>query len=76
MQKWQYYEVEINVGGFKDNAVGALLSPDGNHQRQREEYAILIAKLGLEGWELVTNIYRVEPGNKQKMNLFFKRPIE
>jgi hypothetical protein len=79
MQKWEYAEVEITIGGPLSgiSANIHIFKADGNHFQSSGKYGVLFAKLGLEGWELVAGSARIEAGfgSKHKINYVFKRPI-
>ena len=80
MQKWHYLELEVTIGGPITGTQGHLwwFKSDGKHFENSGNYGTLMAKLGEEGWELVTSSTRIETGlgSKHKINYVFKRPIE
>ncbi len=79
MQRWEYGEVEVTIGGPLTGVQGhaTIFKPDGKHTEIKEKYGILLAQLGHEGWEVVSASARIESGlgGKHKINYILKRPI-
>jgi len=79
MQKWEYLELEVEIGGPITKTSEHLwwFKPDGKHFENHGTHGVLMAKLGLEGWELVTGSARILTGltSNHKINYIFKRPI-
>jgi hypothetical protein len=79
MQKWEYCEVEVTIGGPLSGVQGHLtiFKPDGKHSERNDRYGVLLAKLGQEGWELVASSARIEAGlgSKHKIDYILKRPV-
>jgi hypothetical protein len=78
MTKWEYAELELTMGGALSSlqAEAYIYHLDGNHEEIPDKRGILFAKLGEEGWELVTSNARVEPGvlkNPIRISYLFKR---
>ncbi len=61
MQKWEYLELEVEIGGPITKTTEHLwwFKPDGKHFENHGAHGVLMAKLGLEGWELVTGSARI-----------------
>jgi hypothetical protein len=80
MTKWKYLELEVIIGGPISGVKGQIVrfEPNGKHFKKSGDYGSLIAKLGEEGWELVSSSARIETGltHKHKINYIFKLPIE
>jgi hypothetical protein len=79
MQKWEYAEVEVTIGGpiSGTSVQGWIYSDDGKHKEINGKLGVIFASLGLNGWELVSSNARIEAGltNKHKINYIFKRAI-
>ena len=79
MQKWEYCELEVTIGGpiTKTSTKLLFFKADGKHKQFSEEYGTLIAKLGNEGWEMVAASARIDTGmaNYHKINYIFKKPV-
>lgn len=70
MKKWEYCELRHQSHIGKSKLYIVEYKKDGKHKRKEVDYSNrgkLIAKLGGEGWELIT----ADSGY-----LFFKRPLE
>jgi hypothetical protein len=78
MTKWEYLEVEVVNTLMGANGDITLFKPDGKHQRRNDKFGLVIAQLGLEGWELVSAGPRGDTGtgNSNKRIYVFKRPIK
>ena len=81
MQKWEYCEVEVEISGtgnFKSTAW--VYKEDSKHKEMKvEKYGAMFAKLGKEGWELVSAAPRPAAGITRAVNrisYLFKRPLE
>jgi len=78
MQKWEYREVEVTIGGPLTGVQGHgwVFKSDGKHVEMSGKHGVLFAQLGQEGWELVAASARIETGlgSKHKINYVFKRP--
>lgn len=86
MQKWEYCLVrgiDISQGElsgsyptimyFEDNGL-RVEEIKGGYPEEGKKLALLIAKLGKEGWELVDTDN--DHSSRNRYTLFFKRPIE
>lgn len=80
MQKWEYCEIEVTIGGPLSGitAEGWIFKSDKKAETFNGKYGTLFAKLGLEGWEMVVASARTDagPGKMHKINYMFKRPVE
>lgn len=81
MQKWEYCELELNIGGpiTKTSSKLTFFKADGKHKDYSNQYGIIIAMLGNEGWEMVGSTARIEAGmvaGSHKINYIFKRPAQ
>jgi len=80
MQKWEYAEIEITIGGplSGTQAEVHIYHADGKHEKRKEKMGMLFAQLGEQGWELVTSSARIEAGlsSKHKINYMFKRLLQ
>ena len=80
MQKWEYVELEVEIGGPLSGTRAHLwrFNVDGKHGENSGKYGTLIAQLGQEGWEMVASSARTDTGlgGKHKINYVFKRPVE
>lgn len=78
MQKWEYCEVEVVIGGPISGVKGKSYKyqSSGKAIENKGDYQNMIAKLGDEGWEMVGSSARIETGlgSKHKINYVFKRP--
>ncbi len=78
MQKWEYLEMEVTIGGPISGTKGHLwvFKTNGRHGENSGNYGTLLAKLGDEGWEIITSSARIATGlgGKHKINYMFKRP--
>jgi hypothetical protein len=78
MQKWEYCELELTYGG----GVSAQLwfyQVDGKHKEERNlKYGVALAKLGLQGWEVVAASTHAAFGQAKAntISYIFKRPIK
>ncbi len=64
MQKFRYCEVLVTYGAvFSGASDGEVIwyKPDGKHLYDKGDYRTIIARLGDEGWEIVTGSARVIP---------------
>lgn len=79
MQKWEYAEVEVTIGGplSGTHADVYVYHSDGKHENYRDKMGVVFAALGNKGWELVASSARTDTGlgSKHKINYMFKRPI-
>jgi hypothetical protein len=77
MQKWEYAELEITIGGplsgTKCEAI--IYQPNQDHKKIEGKFGKLIAQMGEDGWELIVASARTETGlgGKHKINYMFKR---
>ncbi len=81
MQKWRYCEVLVTYGAvFSGSSEAEVIwyRADGKHLHDKGDYRAIIARLGEEGWELVTGSARVDTGinKKDKVSYLFKKPTE
>ena len=80
MQKWEYCEVEVTYqGNAPADVFLCFYKPDGKHVEHKTNRAgVIFAKLGLDGWELVSSNNRVDGVilNLNQTTHLFKRPIE
>ena len=80
MQKWKYLELEVTIGGPISGVKGQIIrfEQNGQHYKNSGNYGSLMAKLGEEGWELVSSSARIATGlsNKHRINYIFKLPID
>ena len=78
MQKWEYLEMEVEIGGPLTGKKGRAWSyqANGKHVTIEGEPGALMAKLGDEGWELIASSARIITGlsANHKINHIFKRP--
>lgn len=79
MQKWEYCELEVSIGGPISGTQGHLwwFKSDGKHTENHGKYGQLMAELGQEGWELAAASARTNTGlgSKHQINYLFKRPV-
>lgn len=80
MQKWEYCEIEVIIGGPISGVKGRghYFRSNGKHKGFEGDYGTLLAELGEAGYEVVVSSARIETGltNKHKINYLLKRPIE
>ena len=80
MQKWEYCELEVSIGGPLSGTRGHFwqFKPEGMHAEREGKYGQLMAELGREGWELVVASARIATGlgGKHVINYVFKRPVQ
>ena len=80
IQRWEYCELEVTIGGPLTGVQGqlAIFKADGQFLERKGKYGILLAQLGQEGWEVVTASARIEAGlgSKHKINYILKRPLQ
>jgi hypothetical protein len=79
MQKWEYCELELSIGGpiARVTAVLLMYQADGKHKEFSNQYGVLLAMLGDEGWEMVGSTWHAAAPTLttgQKINYVFKRP--
>lgn len=79
MQKWEYLEMEVEIGGPLTGQKGKarICQANGKHISAGEgEPGALMAKLGEVGWELAASSARTQTGlsANHKINYIFKRP--
>lgn len=79
MQMWEYCELELAFGGPITGNKGTswVLKSDGKHIQTEGDYGKMVARLGLEGWEVAAASARIATGvtGKHKINYLFKRPV-
>ena len=73
MQKWEYAELEVTLGGANSGSKGVvhMYRSDGNHESKNDKPGILFAQLGEQGWELTT----MQGLTGTRFIYIFKRPI-
>jgi hypothetical protein len=80
MQKWEYCEIELSPIGplARANATLITYQSDGNHKEYTNQYGVLIAFLGQQGWELTASAWHTAVGltAPQRITHIFKRPIQ
>lgn len=78
MPKWEYLEMEVEIGGPLTGKKGKAWTyqENGKHIAIEGEPGSLMARLGREGWELVASSARILTGlsSNHKINYIFKRP--
>lgn len=74
MTKWEYLEVQVVITLGGRNGEATLFKPDGKHIQRNDKFGLLLAQLGLEGWELVASSPRGDTNNS-KLNYVFKRAL-
>ena len=79
IQRWEYCELEVTIGGPLTGIQGELtiFKANGQFLESRDKYGVLLARLGQEGWEMVAASARIEAGlgGKHKINYILKRPL-
>ena len=78
MTKWEYVEVQVVSSLSGPHGEATLFKQDGKHIKRSDSFGLLLAQLGLEGWELVTGSMRQEGAIAAipKMNYVFKRAVK
>ena len=78
MQKWEYAELEVTIGGplSGTKCEATIYQPNENHKKIGGNFGKLIAQMGEDGWELIVASARIESGlgSKHKINYMLKRP--
>jgi hypothetical protein len=80
IQKWEYAEMEVNIGGplFGEKAEVTIFKSNDKHETTKGKAGALLAKMGEAGWELVSTSARIGStalSSQHKMNYVFKRPL-
>lgn len=77
MQKWEYAEIEVTIGGplSGTQCEVTIFQSDGNHKKSDGKLGKLLASMGEDGWEVITSSARIEAGlsSKHKINYILKR---
>jgi hypothetical protein len=78
MTKWEYVEVQVVSSLSGPQGEATMFKPDGSHIKRTDKFGLLLAQLGLEGWELVAACMRQEGAIAAipKMNYTFKRAVK
>lgn len=80
MAKWKYCEVTVEYGGILTgvNANVTVFDPSGQANESREPLAKAMAKLGNNGWELVSSsiIQGSALGNRRVVHMFKKEQTQ
>ena len=76
MTKWEYCELEVGMSGGVGPARLWHYKADGNHLEGQGKLGVVVANLGLEGWELVVASARARVAlEPDRINYVFKRPL-
>jgi hypothetical protein len=80
MQKWEYCEAELTIGGPLTSGFVVTFFKEGSEPKDTWSggYSSGMAQLGKLGWELVSSSARTGAGltSTHKINMLFKRPLE
>lgn len=78
MTKWEYLEVQVVSALTGLHGEATWFKPDGQHVKRSGKFGLLLAQLGMEGWEMVAASGRGETGvaHDRKMNYVLKRPLK
>lgn len=77
MQQWEYCELRQDIAqGIMHDQYILFYSPDNGTQREGfGDRDTAVARLGREGWEMVSVIGGFDEGSSG-FRIFFKRPLE